>query len=323
MRQARQRLLSRIYIKETIASVVRDIARHYRLGRVRAMRLIRTGYDDLNVLLDCDDGRYIVKLFNKAKSLAAIRDHARVQVALYRAGQPVPRVLAVDGESLYCIPGHSLKTYACVTEFFSGHDFTRHQPQRGDLLALVRFLAALHRLPLTITANYDAWGTLNLPREFQRARQNVSAETARLIAPLADAIGHLSFGDARRGVIHGDLQRKHVLKNGSGRLCVLAFGCMDYSYPVVDLGIFLALFCLESSEVDQAGTLIGDVLAAYTNEASLPAHQIALLGTLIRATWAAYLLASEMLLRQGDRSAQTREWHRFALVNLNAFDGQL
>lgn len=323
MRQARQQLLSRVDIQEPIATVIRDIARHYRLGRVRATRLIRTGYDDLNVLLDCDAGRYIVKLFNRAKSLAAIQDHAQVQLALYRAGQPVPRVLAVDGETLYRIPGHSQNTYACVTEFFTGHDFTRHRPQRGDLLAVVRLLAALHRLPLIITPNYDAWGTLNLPHEFQRARQNICAETARLVAPLADAVGDINFGNARRSVIHGDLQRKHVLKNDSGRLCVLDFGCMDYSYPVVDLGVFLALFCLESSEVDHARTLIGDVLAAYTNEASLPAQHIAPLSTLIRATWAAYLLASEMRLRQGDRSAQTREWHRFALVNLNAFDSRL
>lgn len=323
MRQSRQQLLSRVDIQQPMATVIRDIARHYRLGRVRTMRLIRTGYDDLNVLLDCDDGRYIAQLFNKAKSLAAIQDCTRVQVALYRNGQPVPRVLALDGETLYCIPGHTQNSYACVTEFFAGRDFTRHQPQRGDLLALVPFLAALHRLPLTISPHYDAWGTFNLPREFQRARQNVCAETARLVAPLADAVGHLSFEDARRSVIHGDLQRKHVLKNACGKLCVLDFGCMDYSYPIVDLGVFLALFCLESRKPDHARTLIGDVLAAYTNEASLPAQHIAPLGTLIRATWAAHLLTSEMLLRQGDRSAQTREWHRFALVNWNAFDGQL
>jgi Ser/Thr protein kinase RdoA (MazF antagonist) len=323
MRQARQKLLNRIDIRQPIATVIRHVARHFQLGRVRATRLIRTGYDDLNVLLDCDDGRYIVKLFNRAKSLAAIQDHARVQLALYHAGQPVPRLLVVDGEPLYRMPGHTQNTYACVADFFAGHDFICHQPQRDDLLALVRFFAALHQLPLTITPHYDAWGTLNLPREFQRTRHNVCAETARLVAPLADAVNDISFGDAQRSVIHGDVQRKHVLKNDSGRLCVLDFGCMDYSYPIVDLGVFLALFCLESSDPDHAKTLIGDVLAAYTNEASLPAQHVALLGTLVRATWAAYLLASEMRLLQGDRSAQTREWHRFTLVNLNAFDGQL
>ncbi len=211
----------------------------------------------------------------------------------------------------------------CVSEFFEGEDFVAAPPQRDDMLAITRFLAALHRLPFEVTPSYDSWGTLNLPSEFARKQSLVSDATRTLVAPWADAIAGMKFGRARRRIIHGDLQRKHILKDGAGRYCILDFRCMDLSYPIVDLGIFLALFCLEGSSPSQAQHIIADVLEVYTRCTPLPGRHIALLGTLIRATWASYLLTADYLMREGDRRRETRQWHCFALASLRAFDGKL
>ena len=315
-----QERLSRVDIAQPLGVVLRAVAAHYHLGRIHSSRIITHGYDDLNVLLVCERGRYVVKLFNKAKGITTIEDHVRVQMALSRRHAPVPRILAPNGSGIYHVPGQERETYLCVSEFCEGTDFVKSPPQRDDMLAIARFLATLHRLPLQVAHTYDSWGTLNLPQEYRQKQQFASDETIRLVAPLAAAMAAISFGKARRRVIHGDVQRKHVLKTSNGQYCVLDFGCMDYSYPVVDLGIFLALFCLEGIAPAHAQGVIDDVLDAYRAEASLPARHIALLGTLIRATWASYLLAADVRLRQGDRSQQTRQWHRMALTSLRAYE---
>lgn len=323
MRQTRNELLSRVDIAQPLGVVLQEIARQYELGRVGHARLITQGYDDLNVLLDCERGRYVAKFFNQTKSIAMIEDHVRVQLALTRRRAPVPRILTKNGVGLYRVEGRSHDTFVCVSTFFAGKNLIQQPPQREDMLNITNFLATLHRLPLQITANYDSWGTLNLPGEFARKRTVVSDETIRLVAPLADAIAAMNFGRARRRVIHGDLQRKHVLKDDVGRYCILDFGCIGLSYPIVDLGIFLALCCLEGSKPSQAQRIIADVLTAYQDKVTLPVRHTALLATLIRATWASYLLTSDFLMRQGDRSRQTRQWYRFALASLRAFDASL
>lgn len=318
-RQTRQELLNRVDIAQPLAAVLCDIARRYNLGHVHATRLITQGYDDLNVVLTCAKGRYVVKLFNQAKSVATIEDHVRVQLALSARHAPVPRILTLEGVGLASVPGRAGETLVCVSEFFAGDNFAKCQPEQKDTLAVTRFLATLHRLPYEVVPSHDSWGTLNLPYEFARKKDAVSAETVRLVEPLADAIACMNFGKGRRRIIHGDLQRKHVLRDNAGRYCVLDFGCIDYSYPIVDLGIFLALFCLEGVAPAHAPRLIADVLDAYCAEAPLPARHITLLGTLIRATWASYLLAAEFLMRQGDQSYQTRQWYRFARQSLRAY----
>jgi Ser/Thr protein kinase RdoA (MazF antagonist) len=323
MRQTRQALLSRVDHARPLPVVLREIAQHYDLGHIERTWLITQGYDDLNVLLVCDRGRYVAKLFNKSKEMATIEDHVRVQLSLARNRAPVPRILTADGAALFRVAGHVRETFVCVSEHFAGEDFARIRPHRDDMLAVTRFLTAMHHLPLQITPGYDSWGTLNLAVEFARKRALVSDETIKRVEPLADAMKNMTFGRARRRIIHSDLQRKHVLKDSIGRYCILDFGCMGYSYPIVDLGIFLALFCLEGSEPSQAQHIIAEVLAAYQSKASLPLQHIALLGTLIRATWASYLLTADFLMRQGDRSRQTRQWYRFALTNLRAFEGRL
>ena len=323
MRQTHQERLARADIAQPLGSVLCEIASHYQLGRVRSRRIFTQGYDDLNILLTCERGQYVAKLFNRTKSLAAIEDHVRVQLALWQHHLPIPRMLAPNGNAIYRVPGQTRETVVCVSEYFAGEDFVRRVPTRDDILAITRFLANLHKMSIKIGHIYDSWGTLNLPREFARKQEFVSDETARLVAPLADAIGNIRFGRARKCVIHGDLQRKHVLKDDTGRLCVLDFGCMDYSYPIVELGIFLALFCLEGVKPHHAQGIVADVLEEYHCQAPLPAHHIALLETIIRATWASYLLTAEYLMHQGDRSRQTRQWRRFALRQLSAYHGWL
>jgi Ser/Thr protein kinase RdoA (MazF antagonist) len=323
MRKSHQDLLSRVDIAEPLHVVLHNIARHYRLGRIERTRLFTQGYDDLNVLLVCERGRYVAKIFNKSKQPAAVEDYVQVQTALARRHLPVPRIRRVNGAGLFRVAGRFQETFVSVSEYFAGEDFVAAPPQRDDMLAIARFLAALHQLPFDIIPSYDSWGTLNLPGEFARKQAQVSDETRRLVAPVADAIASITFGRSRRCIIHGDLQRKHVLKDGSRHYCVLDFGCMDYSYPIVDLGIFLALFCLGGSDPFDARVIIADVLDTYATCAPLPSGHIALLGTLIRATWAAYLLSTDILTRGGDRSRQTLQWRRFALANLRTFDGRL
>jgi len=320
MRQTRHDLLQRVDLAQPVSRVLRDVARHYQLGRLLSSRIITQGYDDLNVLLDCERGKYVAKLFNKTKSLAVVQDHIRVQRALTQRQAPVPRILSANGEVIYRTPGQTRETYVCVSEYFAGENFLRRSPCRDDMVTIARFLATLHTLPFQVIRNYDSWGTLNLPREFVRKRAYVSDETAGLVAPLAEAVASLKFGRARRRIIHGDLQLKHALKNSDGQYCVLDFGCVDYNYPIVDLGVFLALFCLLDAQPAEAQGVIGDVLGAYLALAPLPARHIAQLGALIRATWASYLLTSDFLMRQGDRSPQTRHWRRSALKSLRAFD---
>jgi len=323
MRKTYQELLSRVDLAQPLDEALRDVARYYELGRIERSQLITQGYDDLNVLLVCKRGRYVAKFFNKSKEPAAIEEYVRVQIALASRRLPVPHIHTMNGAGLFRVAGRHQETLVCVSEFFAGENFVAAPPHRDDILAITRFLAALHKLPLDITPSYDSWGTLNLPDQFAHKQALVSDETRRLVAPLADALASMKFGHAHKRIIHGDLQRKHVLKDGRGRYCILDFGCMDYSYPIVDLGIFLALFCLEDSTPTSAQQIIVDVLNVYRSCAPLPTEHIALLGTLIRATWASYLLTSDFLMRGGDRTRQTRQWRRCALTSLRAFDGRL
>lgn len=323
MGQRQQSPLRRVELTQPLSRALRDIAERYELGSLLSSRIITQGYDDLNVLLVCERGRYVAKFFNKTKSLSAIKGHVRLQQALARRHAPVPRILTIHGEAIYRTPGREHETLVAVSEYFAGENLTRQPPQRDDILAVTRFLATLHNLPFQVAHSYDSWGTLNLPQEFARKKAGVSDETARLVAPHAESVARLRFGRARRRIIHGDLQRTHVLKNVSGAYCILDFGCAHIGYPIVDLGVFLALFCLLDTRPADSRAVIHSVLDTYLALAPLPDRHIALLDTLIRATWASYLLSADVLIRGGDHSRQTRGWYQRALRSLRAFEGSL
>ena len=50
---------------QPLDDALQEIARHYELGCIEQSRLIIQGYDDLNVLLMCEQGRFVAKIFNQ------------------------------------------------------------------------------------------------------------------------------------------------------------------------------------------------------------------------------------------------------------------
>ncbi len=302
--------LRRVDLADSLEEIIEDVTSKAKIGKVISWEPIKEGYEELNIKVKTHKGFYVIKIFSKGKKYATIRGNIEGLINFSKARIPVPKLIPIGNHFLYKTRGKKGDTYICVMEFFNGMNFQEIGPTKKDIVVITKELAKIHMLPFRIHKNYDSWGTANLLAEFEYKKKYLNKKDLSLLKPIVDDFRKIDFNGLRKSIIHGDWQRKHVLKNSEGGYCILDLGVMDFNCRVIDLAIFLALFCFDAKS-EKNNNIFRMVIEQYEKTNKLSTREIKVLPFLIKATYAIYLLGSNYLIFCGDKSRQTREWLDF------------
>lgn len=315
-------LLSRVQLHMPLAKLANTITETFRLGKVMSFELLPVGYEEVNALLITSTGKYIVKIFSKDKSLEAIQSNVRALLAYSAGGIPVPKLFPFEHNSyLYKIPEEA-DTYLVVMEYFDGKRFTDISPTLKDKKLIVDIMANIHELRFQTNTQYDAWLTINLQKEFAEKSTYLTDKQLQVVKPVVDRFSQIQFDKFQKTTTHLDLHRENVMKNESGRYCILDLASTDLNYTIIDLATYFALFCTEFTQSAQDNIdMYGELLARYKKHRTITLYEKEQLMTLIQATFAsnllipAYLIASET----DENSAQTLYYRSMGEQGLELF----
>ncbi len=308
-------LLGRTNMGSVFPELIKQVENDYPIGNIRGMIPIQEGYEDANIKLVIDRGVYVLKIFSNGRSEGNIRSYVQV---LTEAGRvKVPVTVLIKGKNGYLgeFIHEGVATRYIVTEFFEGHNFGRITPTLTEMSEVTGFLASLNTLQFPVVECYDSWGNKNLVQEFEAHQHDLSDEIIGQLMPIVDACRLIDTAKLSKGVIHGDMQRKHVLKQGDN-YCILDFGCMRYDAKVYELSSYLAWFCLMPDTWDEREEILKKVLEKYQQVHQLSEYEQSIVRLLIRASYASFLLASFLQISGGDNSTETMEWHQLAKTML-------
>ncbi len=301
-------LLSRTTLAIPFSKFIKEVEVVYpKIGTIMEFRPIMIGYEDANFLLTTTTGKYVVKLFLKERSKENVQSYIRILMEAQAVGVPVTKLITGTKGNLSFSTNDS--TPYCITEFFEGDDFQNRTPTIEDMLQVTQYLSNLNTLHFPVTEAYDSWGNKNLIAEYDKNKGQLSREENDLIVPVVEEARNLDFSQFHASVIHGDMQRKHVLKNTKGEYCLLDFGCAANGPKVIELSTFFAWFCLGEDTWSKREEIINKVIALYMPVHNLSQYERDALAILTKAAYAAYYLKTSILLREGDISRETKDWH--------------
>ena len=262
------------------------------------------GYEDVNIILNSDNGKYVLKIFATFRSEKNIHDYIKVIHEATNLGvQTLKLVQSKSGEDYFFYEN----TYSIITKYFNGNNFVKIPPTLEEMLEVTRSLAKLNTLNFDIDETYDSWGNNNLVSEYNNTIVKDNKVKKDLL-PIVKYLKNLDTYKFSKGVIHGDMQRKHVLKNND-KLCIIDYGCMRNDLKVYDLSTFLAWFCLGEDNWNNKDNIFNKVIDEYTKINLLSKKEIESIKPLITASYAAYYLKTQELTEQGDTSKETLDWH--------------
>jgi len=313
-------LLARTNLKVSFDEFLKSVEENFgSLGKIEKYFPINEGYEDANFLLETDKGRFVLKMFLAERTKGSVNSYVRILEECKSIDVPTIEMLTDFNDGLGFF-GKGDPTYYIVTKFFEGENFQDNTPTVDEIVLFTSFLSQLNTLDFEVEETYDSWGNKNFGKEYEKRKHNLTKEQNLLIKPIYDEFIQIPLGAFSKSVIHGDLQRKHILKNKDGKYCLLDFGCMAYDPKVIELSTYLAWFALQEDTWPKKDEIYKKVVDTYLKTHSLTSEELESLPVLVKSSYASYYMVTSCLINDGDNSQETLEWNNFARKMLNLFD---
>ena len=285
------------------------VASHFHLGTIQKHTPILTGYQDCNVDITTDKGRFVVKFFSSEKTKERIHDVVSAHSACTLAHIPMPELIMGNGDSYILeIPGKLHPSYVCVFSYVDGKPLTKTPVTDSDMSNLAHIASRIHTLQKPKSRYYDTMGIINVPNEYKLKHDALSADEQSEIAPVVSKLSRIKFSDFHQSVIHGSLEKENILKTADGGLSILDLGCMDYNASILDIATLIANMTIYTPEEKRRHS-IHEIITSYTKTSPISDKELSALPTLIRAQYAAYIIAMTHHMRiDHDMTKQTQTW---------------
>lgn len=307
-------LLKRTPLKLSFADFLAYVNIQYpSLGNIYKYQAIPEGYEDANFLIYTFKGKYVLKIFSNERSKQNIKDYVRILKEAKETG--VQTMALIKGRKSPL--GKIANTYFIITKYFQGRNFQDKQPTLIEIRDITKEIAKLNTIKFGVEESYDSWGNANLLKEYNLNKGRLDQETINYLTPTINKLKMLKTGNFSKNLIHGDMQRLHVLKNAAGKFCIIDYGCARNDLKVYELSTFLAWFCLTKKQWRNRKNIWNTVVKSYTKIHNLKKSESASLLMLTEAAYAAYYFKTYLLRKQGDRSWQTRSWYKQAKTMLD------
>lgn len=303
-------LLKRTNLNSTFEMFVNDLQKKFTsIGEINSYDPINEGYEDANIILNTSNGKYVLKIFFAERELENIDSYLKILRSCKSVNVPTTEILTYFNDGLGYFEENNVKTYYIITRYFEGKNFQNVTPTLDDIKNVTEYVSKLNTLNFEVGEGYDSWGIKAFIEEYKNKKQKLTTEQLTLISDLYLDYSMLDMSNFSKSVIHGDMQRKHVIKNGNGEYCVLDFGCMANDYKVIELATYLAWFCLQEDTWKNKKTIYKEVLDTYNQIHKLTDAELQSLPLLIRISYSAYYMTTSVLMNEGDKSEETLDWH--------------
>lgn len=308
--------LSRINISLSVPEILRDVILVYRLGKIIRFSIFERGYEDVNIKLTTTSGVYVVKIFSKLRPKNFIKSYIEILTLLTEKNLPTPKLLPVNNAYVYTLYNDGKQSQLCVMNHFSDTSLLDQPPDKKDFLVIAKFLGKLHTITVPVYSDYDSWGLVNITSEYTKNAQYVPTEYRSVVNKTVKSYKAIDVSNFKKSLIHGDIQKAHILRNEKDDLCVIDWGCMSNNPSVADLGIFYSQLGTHLS-ISSLQSIVADSLKIYLQESPLSSKEIASIPTFMRASHAAYLIkTSYLIFGEHDTSQQTQDWFNFSSLGL-------
>lgn len=306
--------------------LVAIVAKKYRLGNIIKFNQILEGYEDYNIKLETNKGKFLIKMFSQFKSFRHVKDNVTGLKEFHSIGMLVPKLIPHSNDQyLFYYEENELMALICVMEYFNGRSFFKNkkEPSYENIKLLTQQLALLHTSKFKPNGIYDIWTPDHLVDEFSKKSRFLTKEEKSLITPVVQKLKKINLSKCEKATIHKDVQRSNVLIDKKGNIRIIDFSVMDYAPIVLELAIFIALFAInpwiDSPELAKEKYQV--VIDEYQKYKKLNKYELSIIPILVLATYGANTLPARYEYEvKGNKTEETQYWIDIGVNGIKLFN---
>jgi len=263
--------------------MLQNVCSDFRIGAYQSHEVVPLGYEDFNLAVTTDTGKYFVKIFASFRDEEECQRYVDIIERALRAGVSHPKLYKSDRGFLY---GTQMKDVdrLIVMEYIDGKTYyERHtNPTRDEIAVIVKQAALINGIDLKPPFVYDHWAITSLLREYGEKGKYLSGTDARNIEPLVNTFRSLSLKDLPHCLVHGDITKTNTMKNRKGNIYILDFAVANRYPRIQDLAVLLCDLFFDPDSVDDFPKTYDFVLSEYRKHVPLTPEEIQLLPVYVK-----------------------------------------
>lgn len=304
----KNRLLTRIGLKNNIEDLLKKICSIYSLGNFENYELITVGYEDLNLILKTNSNKYFLKIFASFRNAKNRIRYIDIMLSALKSGVNHPKLYKIHDEYLHKITVNSKTVFFCVMEYLDGRTFydLKSKPNDKEASYLIKQAAIINKIDIKPYLIYDSWAVVNFISEYEKIKGFLNKEDNELITKLLPAFKEIGLDTLPHCFVHGDIIDTNVMKTTNGSLYILDFSVSNYYPRIVELSVMFTniLFTKSVDFPSQFDKLV----KTYSQFNPLTKKEVELLPLFIQVAHAMHIIGSTKSIHEGGRSKENLYW---------------
>jgi homoserine kinase type II len=287
-------VISRINYKGDIKRLLSQVCDDYGIGRYVDHEPVIVGYEDCNLVLTTNLGKYFVKIFGSFRDRAECQRYVSIIEHALQSGVSHPALIAHSKGNLYQYWTNDTTDYLCLMEDIDGKMLFDQEgaPSREDISFVAKQAALINNINLRPEFIYDHWAISSFEQEYEAKRPYLSQEDQDLLALMPKLFRRLNTDSLPHALVHGDLIKTNIMKRTDGRIFVVDFAVANYLPRIQELAVLLCDFCFDPTSPERSKKYHDILISEYRKHLELTGEELEKLPGYLKLAHAMHLLSA-------------------------------
>ena len=301
----------RIGYEGELARVVIKVVDDFGLGNYLKHKVVEAGYEDLNIVVTTDKGKYFIKMLASFRDAEGCNRYVNVMLTALEAGVSHPRLLQSSQGYLYKNNFDGTEIRLVVMEYIDGksHYDSGEKVSLEDARFLVQQAAVINKINLKVPFVYDSWAIVNFLKEWKENKELFPKKDRVQIDLVFNKFSKLNVKPLPTAFVHGDIIKTNVMRDENGKLYIFDFSVAN-NYPrIQELAVLLCNILYDDKNPGVFMDYYKLALDEYQKRIELTKLEIEILPLYLKAAHTMHIIgAGKEKYNKGNKSEENEYW---------------
>lgn len=310
----------RINYQGNLKPFLQQICKDFSIGEYRKHEIIPIGYEDFNLAVITDKGKYFVKIFGSFRSKDECSRYVGIMESALRAGVSHPPLFKSNQGYLYELSNNNQTDRLCVMRYINGKIFYELQatPTTEEKCFVIKQAALINKIDIKPSMVYDQWAITNFLKEYEKKSKYLNKEDKKLVEPMVELYNSLSIDSLPHCFVHGDITKTNTMKSANGDIYILDFAVANYYPRIQELAVILCDLFFDDKNTSEFPQNYDLALNEYQNYIALTTEELEKLPNYVKLAHTMHILLSNYeKIANGNKSSENEYFLRMGRVGLN------
>ena len=285
------------------------ICKIYSLGQLIDYKHIEVGYEDFNMVIQSEKGKYFAKLLNKSRPKEERERLVKILEKSIENGVTVPRIYKVDGKSITEITVDNKTIDVILMDYIDGKNmlFINRDFTRDEIKNVAKEIATINKIDYGVEPYYDEWTITNFESEYNKKINALDDNNKLLVSNVYKDWDKVDFSKLKKTYIHGDIIKSNLILDKSNKIWVIDFSVLNYLPRVIELAVAMFGICLTDDRKRSIDN-INDLLNEYIKYNKLDEYEIQVLPIIFNLISAMNVLQTAYIKNTDETFEENEHW---------------